>query len=175
MLFRSFIMISMVAIFNLHLRFRANEECLTRVVRALAILTVQVPPDTAAAAAEAAPAKTFTDYDTMLADPALEAVIVNKATSLAVVASWSYLIYSGSVSTIWPMFGIANQLLAGLALQPRRQHPVVEDAGGQIVRNNGGSARTDERKRDAGHGRNAHRHPDVDIFIKNNNIKISKH
>jgi carbon starvation protein len=37
-------------------------------------------------------------------------------TSAAVVAAWGGLIYSGSISTIWPMFGVANQLLAALAL-----------------------------------------------------------
>jgi len=37
------------------------------------------------------------------------------ATSLLVVGAWGYLIYSGSISTIWPMFGVANQLLAALA------------------------------------------------------------
>ncbi len=37
-------------------------------------------------------------------------------TSLAVVASWAYLIYSGNISSIWPMFGVANQLLAAIAL-----------------------------------------------------------
>ncbi len=37
-------------------------------------------------------------------------------TSLMVVVSWAYLIYSGSVSTIWPMFGVSNQLLAAVAL-----------------------------------------------------------
>jgi carbon starvation protein len=36
--------------------------------------------------------------------------------SLAVVAAWGYFIHTGSVSTIWPMFGIANQLLAAMAL-----------------------------------------------------------
>jgi carbon starvation protein len=30
--------------------------------------------------------------------------------------SWGYLLYSGNVSTIWPMFGVANQMLAGIAL-----------------------------------------------------------
>lgn len=35
--------------------------------------------------------------------------------SIIVVGAWSYLIYSGSVSTIWPMFGVANQLLAAIA------------------------------------------------------------
>jgi len=33
-----------------------------------------------------------------------------------VVVSWSYFIWTGSISTIWPMFGIANQLLATVAL-----------------------------------------------------------
>ncbi len=36
--------------------------------------------------------------------------------SLAVVAGWVYFIRTGSISTIWPMFGIANQLLAAVAL-----------------------------------------------------------
>ncbi|OQY98353.1 MAG: carbon starvation protein A [Candidatus Brocadia sp. UTAMX2] len=35
--------------------------------------------------------------------------------SLLVVGSWGYLISSGSISTIWPMFGVANQLLAAIA------------------------------------------------------------
>jgi carbon starvation protein len=38
------------------------------------------------------------------------------ATSFVVVACWGGLIYSGSIATIWPMFGVANQLLAALAL-----------------------------------------------------------
>jgi carbon starvation protein len=33
-----------------------------------------------------------------------------------VVAGWAAFIWSGSISTIWPMFGIANQLLAAVAL-----------------------------------------------------------
>ncbi|MEO6462281.1 MAG: carbon starvation CstA family protein, partial [Candidatus Eisenbacteria bacterium] len=33
-----------------------------------------------------------------------------------IVAGWTYFILTGSISTIWPMFGIANQLLAALAL-----------------------------------------------------------
>ncbi len=37
------------------------------------------------------------------------------ATAL-VVFGWSYFIWSGSVETIWPMFGMANQLLAVIAL-----------------------------------------------------------
>jgi carbon starvation protein len=37
-------------------------------------------------------------------------------TSALVVAAWAAFIWSGSISTIWPMFGIANQLLASVAL-----------------------------------------------------------
>src|SRR5439155_16444948 len=37
-------------------------------------------------------------------------------TSGLVVAAWATFIWSGSISTIWPMFGIANQLLAAVAL-----------------------------------------------------------
>ncbi|MFH0920818.1 MAG: carbon starvation protein A [Fibrobacterota bacterium] len=37
-------------------------------------------------------------------------------TSALVVAGWAYLIFSGSIATIWPMFGVSNQLLAGIAL-----------------------------------------------------------
>jgi carbon starvation protein len=37
------------------------------------------------------------------------------STGLVVVA-WAYFIWTGSVSTIWPMFGISNQLLACVAL-----------------------------------------------------------
>lgn len=33
-----------------------------------------------------------------------------------VVFAWGYFIWTGSISTIWPMFGTANQLLAGVAL-----------------------------------------------------------
>ncbi len=38
------------------------------------------------------------------------------ASSGLVVGSWAYLISTGSISTIWPMFGAANQLLGTLAL-----------------------------------------------------------
>ncbi len=37
-------------------------------------------------------------------------------TTVLVVFGWVYFIRTGSVSTIWPMFGIANQLLAAIAL-----------------------------------------------------------
>jgi carbon starvation protein len=38
------------------------------------------------------------------------------ATTALVVSAWAYFIWTGSISTIWPMFGIANQLLASAAL-----------------------------------------------------------
>ena len=37
-------------------------------------------------------------------------------TSFLIVAAWAAFIWSGSISTIWPMFGVANQLLAAVAL-----------------------------------------------------------
>ncbi len=37
-------------------------------------------------------------------------------TTLVITLGWGALIYTGEISTIWPMFGIANQLLAVLAL-----------------------------------------------------------
>jgi len=37
-------------------------------------------------------------------------------TTAVVVLAWASFIWSGSISTIWPMFGIANQLLAAVAL-----------------------------------------------------------
>ncbi|MCX6234060.1 MAG: carbon starvation protein A [Bacteroidetes bacterium] len=40
----------------------------------------------------------------------------NLITSAVIVFSWGYFIYTGSVTTIWPMFGTANQLLATAAL-----------------------------------------------------------
>jgi carbon starvation protein len=36
--------------------------------------------------------------------------------TLVVTAAWGVLIWAGSISTMWPMFGIANQLLAVVAL-----------------------------------------------------------
>jgi carbon starvation protein len=38
------------------------------------------------------------------------------AATALIVGGWSYFILTGSISTIWPMFGIANQLLACTAL-----------------------------------------------------------
>lgn len=37
-------------------------------------------------------------------------------TSAIMTFSWGYLVYGGSVATIWPLFGVANQLLATMAL-----------------------------------------------------------
>ncbi|MEW6162799.1 MAG: carbon starvation protein A [Nitrospirota bacterium] len=40
----------------------------------------------------------------------------NIVASFIVVFAWGYFIYTGSISTIWPMFGTANQILGMLAL-----------------------------------------------------------
>jgi len=40
----------------------------------------------------------------------------NILASAVVVFAWGYLIWNASINTIWPMFGIANQLLAAIAL-----------------------------------------------------------
>lgn len=40
----------------------------------------------------------------------------NLLASFLIVFCWGYFIYTGTVSTIWPMFGTANQLLASIAL-----------------------------------------------------------
>jgi len=40
----------------------------------------------------------------------------NVITSFFVVLGWGYLIYTGNISTIWPLFGTGNQLLATIAL-----------------------------------------------------------
>jgi carbon starvation protein len=37
-------------------------------------------------------------------------------TGLVFTFMWGYLLYTGSISTIWPLFGISNQLLAACAL-----------------------------------------------------------
>ena len=36
--------------------------------------------------------------------------------SLLVVSAWGWLVYNGSIMSLWPMFGVANQLLATIAL-----------------------------------------------------------
>src|SRR5579883_2133050 len=40
----------------------------------------------------------------------------NLVTTALVVLGWGYLIYTGNISTIWPLFGTGNQLLATIAL-----------------------------------------------------------
>src|SRR5271157_3346869 len=40
----------------------------------------------------------------------------NLITTFFVVLGWGYLIYTGTISTIWPLFGAGNQLLATIAL-----------------------------------------------------------
>lgn len=37
-------------------------------------------------------------------------------TSALISFAWGYLLYGGSIATIWPLFGVANQLLASLTL-----------------------------------------------------------
>jgi carbon starvation protein len=37
-------------------------------------------------------------------------------TSVLICGAWGYMLYQNDVSSIWPMFGVANQLLATLAL-----------------------------------------------------------
>lgn len=46
----------------------------------------------------------------------LTSINANIIASLVVVGAWGYFIYTGSIATIWPMFGTANQLLGMLAL-----------------------------------------------------------
>ncbi len=43
-------------------------------------------------------------------------LLANVSASLFVVLAWGYFLWNGSISTIWPMFGIANQLLGSVAL-----------------------------------------------------------
>jgi carbon starvation protein len=40
----------------------------------------------------------------------------NLVATAVVVSGWGYLIYTGTISTIWPLFGTGNQLLATIAL-----------------------------------------------------------
>jgi len=40
----------------------------------------------------------------------------NLVATTVIVYAWGYLIYTGSISTIWPLFGTGNQLLATIAL-----------------------------------------------------------
>jgi len=40
----------------------------------------------------------------------------NVVSTLVIVLAWGYFIWTGSIALIWPMFGVANQLLASVAL-----------------------------------------------------------
>jgi carbon starvation protein len=40
----------------------------------------------------------------------------NLISTTLIVAGWGYLIYTGTITTIWPLFGTGNQLLATIAL-----------------------------------------------------------
>jgi carbon starvation protein len=40
----------------------------------------------------------------------------NLAASLVVVLAWGWFLYTGTVTTLWPLLGVANQLLASVAL-----------------------------------------------------------
>jgi carbon starvation protein len=40
----------------------------------------------------------------------------NLVTTALVVLAWGYLIYTGNITTLWPLFGTGNQLLATIAL-----------------------------------------------------------
>jgi carbon starvation protein len=43
-------------------------------------------------------------------------VVAGSLATALMVVSWAYFIYTGQINTIWPMFGVANQLLASVAL-----------------------------------------------------------
>jgi carbon starvation protein len=42
--------------------------------------------------------------------------VAGSIATILIVSSWSYFIYTGQINTIWPMFGVSNQLLASVAL-----------------------------------------------------------
>jgi len=50
-----------------------------------------------------------------------------------VVLPWAYFIWTGSIATIWPMFGISNQLLAAVALAIGTTIPDQHRAGALCV------------------------------------------
>jgi carbon starvation protein len=45
-----------------------------------------------------------------------KSIVAGVPIAALVVVSWGYLIYTGNISTIWPLFGTGNQLLATIAL-----------------------------------------------------------
>jgi len=68
----------------------------------------------AAARGAAAAAQPFPAPDDDAARPASYRTVV--LTSAVASLCWGYLLYNNDISAIWPMFGIANQLLAAIAL-----------------------------------------------------------
>ena len=48
-------------------------------------------------------------------------------TSLLFTGAWGYLVYTGDIATIWPLFGMGNQLLATCA--PHRRHHHADPPG----------------------------------------------
>ncbi|MCX5660422.1 MAG: carbon starvation protein A [Planctomycetota bacterium] len=49
--------------------------------------------------------------------------VLNVTASVVVSVAWGYLLYMGNLNTLWRMLGIANQLLAAIALASRRRTP----------------------------------------------------
>ena len=41
------------------------------------------------------------------------------------VLAWGYFIWTGNINTIWPMFGVANQLLASVGARGRRRRILI--------------------------------------------------
>src|SRR5204863_487140 len=41
---------------------------------------------------------------------------IGYGTTIVIVLGWAYFIWTGNINAIWPMFGVANQLLASVAL-----------------------------------------------------------
>ena len=44
------------------------------------------------------------------------------STSIVFTGAWGYLVYSGDITNIWPLFGISNQLLASVTLLIRHNY-----------------------------------------------------
>src|SRR5437763_957705 len=58
-------------------------------------------------------------YGAMLIEGAIGVVALDTSASLfatvVIVLSWAYFIWTGNIATVWPMFGVANQLLGVVA------------------------------------------------------------
>ena len=55
-------------------------------------------------------------------------------TSLAFTSMWGYLVYTGNISNIWPLFGMSNQLIAARALSSYTSMLLRVEAGGRLLR-----------------------------------------